>query len=294
MLPRLAVALASRRVYPPPVQRGLGLSEGPHVDGRERCVRSFIWCLAFAASLFVAIPGACPATASAQAVPPPVEVATSYKGVVGLGLIGAELGFAVPALAGMDQTWAFIVFPAVGAAGGATAGYFLLEGEGKSVGANVALLATGLALVIPTMVVTLSATAYDPDDEAAIEGSDDDSESGPVQAEDYEVGGGTAPGADAPAGSAPPANEAAPAAPAAEPAAAPAPQSRRMRRGPAMARRSARDPRDTGLVRFNEDGIALGMPAIATLPTYSLEEQVRLGLRNQHTEVRVSLLSATF
>jgi hypothetical protein len=64
-----------------------------------------------------------------------------------------------------------------------------------------------------------------------------------------------------------------------------------MRRSPAVARR---DARDTGLVRVNESGIALGVPAIATLPTYSLEEQVRLGLRDQHTEVRVSLLSATF
>ncbi len=257
-------------------------------------MRSFIWSLALAAALFVAIPGACPATASAQALPPANELTTGYKGVVGLGLIGAELGFAVPALAGMDQTWAFIVFPAVGAAGGATAGYFLLEGEGKSIEANVALLATGLALIIPTMVVTLSATAYDPDDEAAIEGNSDDSDAGAVRAEDYEVGGGTAPDGDAPTGAAAPANEAAPAAPPAEPAAAPAPQSRRVRRGPAVARRSARDPRDTGLVRFNEHGLALGMPAIATLPTYSLEEQVRLGLRNQHTEVRVSLLSATF
>jgi len=252
-------------------------------------VRSFIWSLAFAAALFIAVPGAIPATASAQAVPPPNEVTTSFKGVVGLGLIGAELGFAVPALAGMDQTWAYVVFPIAGAAGGATAGYFLLEGEGKSVGVNVAMLATGLALIIPTMVVTLSATAYDPDDEAAVEGEgDDEGPAGEVQAEDYEVGGGNAPGAAPPAGAVPPPNEAAPAA---EPAPAPAPQSRRMRRSPAVARR---DARDTGLVRVNESGIALGVPAIATLPTYSLEEQVRLGLRDQHTEVRVSLLSATF
>jgi hypothetical protein len=256
-------------------------------------VRSFIWSPAFAAALFVAVTGSLPAPASAQAVPAAIEVETGFKGVVGLGLIGAELGFAVPALAGMDQTWAYIVFPAVGAAGGATAGYFLLEGEGKSVGANVALLATGLALIIPTMVVTLSATAYDPDDEAAVESEGDgEGPAGEVQAEDYEVGGGNAPATSPPAGAAPPTNEAAPAP--AEPAAAPAPQSRRTRRSPAMARRNARDPRDTGLVRFNENGIALGVPAVATLPTYSLDEQVRLGLRTQHTEVRVSLLSATF
>ncbi len=255
-------------------------------------MRSFNWSVAFAAALFIAIPGALPEKVSAQAVPAPVEIATGYKGVVGLGLFGAELGFAIPALAGMDETWAYIVFPAVGAAGGATAGYFLLEGAGKSAELNVATLAIGLALIVPTMVITLSATAYDPDDEAAVEQEDEvGAEVGPVQAEDYEVGGGNSPSGAAPAG---PGGEAAPA-PAAEPAAAPpaapAPQTRRMRRGPAVA---MRDPRDHGFVRVNANGVALGVPAIATLPTYSAEEQLRLGIRDQRTEVRVSLLTATF
>ena len=44
------------------------------------------------------------------------------KGTVGLGLIGAELGFAIPALIGVEEIWPYIVFPTVGAVGGAVGG----------------------------------------------------------------------------------------------------------------------------------------------------------------------------
>jgi hypothetical protein len=91
-------------------------------------------------------------------------IPADFKGMVGLGLIGAELGFVIPAVAGLHDTWAFIVFPIAGAAGGATAGYFLLEkGEGEPEIAVVALTA-GMALVIPALIVTLSATAYTPEE----------------------------------------------------------------------------------------------------------------------------------
>jgi hypothetical protein len=93
------------------------------------------------------------------------EVKPDFKGVFGLGLIGAELGFAIPAIAGMDDWWPYVVFPTVGAAGGGVAGYFLLE-EGKgNTEVAVAMLVVGMALVIPTAVLTLALTAYDPDDD---------------------------------------------------------------------------------------------------------------------------------
>jgi len=101
------------------------------------------------------------------------EVATSplepdFKGMVGLGLIGAELGFVVPALAGARDAWVYIVFPVLGAGGGAVAGYFLLEkGEGEPELA-VAALTVGMALAIPAMVITLAATAYEPEAEQPV------------------------------------------------------------------------------------------------------------------------------
>lgn len=91
-------------------------------------------------------------------------VPADFKGAVGLGLFGAELGAVIPALAGMDATWAYIVFPAVGAAGGAVAGYFAIDNPGHAQLSVVALTA-GMALIIPALVVTLSLTAYDPEGE---------------------------------------------------------------------------------------------------------------------------------
>lgn len=251
------------------------------MDGRECLpVRRFTWSLALAAALFIAVPAALPQTASAQVV----QITPGYKGVIGLGLFGAELGFAIPALAGLDATWAYIVFPLVGAGGGATVGYFALE-QGGSAELNVAVLAISMALIIPTMVITLSATAYDPDDEAAVEQPDQEA-GAPVQAEDYEVGGGAAAGAAGGTGGAtqPPAET--PPAPATT-----VPPTSRRHGGPGLARR---DARDSGLVRVTASGVFLGVPSVATLPMYSLEEMQRLGLREQRSEVRVAVFSATF
>lgn len=86
------------------------------------------------------------------------------KGTVGLGLIGLELGFVIPALAGAEGTWPYIVFPIVGGAGGAAAGYFGVEKSG-STAASVAMLGIGLAGLIPALVATLSLTSYQPEDE---------------------------------------------------------------------------------------------------------------------------------
>jgi hypothetical protein len=89
------------------------------------------------------------------------KVEADFKGAVGLGLIGAELGAVIPALVGVDATWAYIVFPVVGAAGGAVAGYFAIDNPGH-VELSVAALVLGMTLVLPALVVTLSQTAYDP------------------------------------------------------------------------------------------------------------------------------------
>jgi hypothetical protein len=90
-------------------------------------------------------------------------VRADYKGMVGMGLIGAELGFVLPAAAGARDPWMYIVFPALGAGGGAVGGYYLLEQGSGEPELAVASLTLGMALIIPTMIITMSATAYDPD-----------------------------------------------------------------------------------------------------------------------------------
>jgi hypothetical protein len=93
------------------------------------------------------------------------QPSADFKGAIGLGLIGAELGFVIPALAGARDAWPYIVFPVLGAAGGALAGYYWLErGEGEPELAVAALVA-GMALALPATVVTLAAMAYEPDTE---------------------------------------------------------------------------------------------------------------------------------
>ena len=96
------------------------------------------------------------------------EVDANVKGIVGLGLIGAELGFVLPAVAGLHETWAFIVFPIVGAGAGAVGGYFLFESGSGSPELSVAMLTAGMALIIPATIITLAATSYDPEDEPTV------------------------------------------------------------------------------------------------------------------------------
>lgn len=116
--------------------------------------------VALATALAAAVVATVPGTAAAQ-TDPPEQVDSNVKGIVGLGLIGAELGFVIPAAAGLHETWAFIVFPVVGAVGGGLAGHFLIE-ENNATEVAVAMLATGLALVIPATVLTAKFTSYDP------------------------------------------------------------------------------------------------------------------------------------
>ena len=121
-----------------------------------------VWAVIISLVLLGALLDSTPAAVQDAADETKTEVKPDFKGAVGLGLIGAELGFVIPALAGAKGVWPYIVFPVAGAAGGAVAGYFLLEkGEGHPELA-VAALTVGMALAIPALVATVAATAYRP------------------------------------------------------------------------------------------------------------------------------------
>lgn len=197
-----------------------------------------------------------PSTAAAQPAEPQ-RIDASPKGLLGLGFIGAELGLTIPALAGLDDAWALIVFPVVGAAGGAVAGHFAIDNRGNEKAA-VATLTLGLALVVPALVLTLWATRYDPDDEEAIESS--------TSGEEAEQG-------EEAADEAAPAEEAAPAA--------------------AAARRDAVARAGTGLLRLGQGGLQLGLPGVSLVPSYTREELALFG-GGQTNEVRLSLFTGAF
>lgn len=227
------------------------------------------------------------------------QVDTMGKATIGLGLVGAELGFVIPAALGARETWQYVTFPTVGAVAGALTGFFLLDNPGTHQELSVAVLCTGMALVIPAMVWTLSETAYDPEEDLGEDSTIDGEEVPAAAAEDYEVGSGdegesTAPANGDSGNTAVPDPAPAPApAPAAAPEAAPTPAP-----GASLHRASRRPLASvgTGLLRVNERGWHLAVPAVTSVPTYSIEDMRRMGLssRDQRAEVHVDLFSASF
>ncbi|MEO0325213.1 MAG: hypothetical protein AAF447_19800 [Myxococcota bacterium] len=186
------------------------------------------------------------------------QIDASPKGTIGLGLIGAELGFMFPALLGravpaFHDTWAFIVFPTAFAAGGAVAGWFALDSPNRSEAA-VGVLAGSFALLVPTLVITLVSTAYDPDRDI-IEASD------------------APPAAD-------PADEETPA------------EARRMPSEPVDPRVVALRA-GTGLLRVQGGRLHLGMPGVSVVPRYTPQQIALYGGQQDH-EVRLSLFSGAF
>ncbi|MCA9581537.1 MAG: hypothetical protein KC416_07060 [Myxococcales bacterium] len=126
--------------------------------------------LGLAAVLFTSLGAVTPSEASAQAAvaSPKTDLDSNIQGLVGLGLVGAELGMVVPAAFGLDGIWTWLVFPVALGAGGAVAGPFLID-QNNEVGAGVGVLVGGMALLVPSLVLTLALTAYDPDEDGRIE-----------------------------------------------------------------------------------------------------------------------------
>ncbi|HEY3498702.1 MAG TPA: hypothetical protein VGK73_28620, partial [Polyangiaceae bacterium] len=89
------------------------------------------------------------------------EASAKGKGIVGGGLLGAELVLAIEAAADVQSPWAYLGGGLAGAAAGAVGGYFV-EKDATSARASMLLLAGGLTLAIPTTVAVLAATAYEP------------------------------------------------------------------------------------------------------------------------------------
>lgn len=220
-----------------------------------------------------------PARASAQCMagsPLCSQVSPTAKGMIGLGLIGAELGFVIPALvqeaAGTNEWWPYLVFPVLGAAGGVVGGYFMEQETVNSPEVDVVFMAIGMALVVPTLVATLALTAYDPGQDAASVGDqggdeptyEDETTTEAVQVEDTGGEGEGAPAGDESGGA-----------------------SLMQQRVQALL---AGGP---GILRFDGHRILLGVPLVRRLPTFTAAESEALHLAPQ-TDVNIPVLSATF
>ena len=91
---------------------------------------------------------------------PATPTSPTGKGTVGGALLGAEAVMLVEAAADVKQGWAYALGGGLGAVAGGVGGFFAEDsGDAKL---SLYLLVGGMALVIPTTVAVLSATAYEP------------------------------------------------------------------------------------------------------------------------------------
>jgi hypothetical protein len=201
------------------------------------------------------------------------SVSPDGKGIVGGALLGADVVTIVEGIAGVRQPWAYIVGAVVGAAGGGIGGHFVENGstDGR---APIYMLAGGLALIIPAVVLSLNATRYQPDQAA----TDDNAPTGPA-AEPGAPGGSmvNAPNVPPP----PAATTPAPPPPLPPPAAAP----------PAPSPPPTPPPQS--LFDIHHGSFRLGVPLPDVRPVFSMAEQRQYGLHAE-TELRMPMLHMTF
>jgi len=182
------------------------------------------------------------------------EVASMGKGIVGLGLLSGELVLSVEALAGVKNPWALAIPTIVAVGGGATGGYFIDKLDKPE--ASVALLACGLALFLPSIVIAVAKTKYVSEKDLAEDVS--------VTMADEEEAGAGEEGTETEAEAAPP----------------PEPEAKAS--GPVHA-----------MVDVSRSRVQLGVPPLEVLGLYS-DEELQFLARNQGVEYRLSLLHVAF
>ncbi len=90
-------------------------------------------------------------------------VTATGKGTVGMALVGGAVTATTMGLIGVEKSWAYLVFPPAVAIGAGIGGYYMEPVAPTEV--SVYMLGLGMALIIPTVIVSLNATAYKaPDD----------------------------------------------------------------------------------------------------------------------------------
>ncbi|HYP74769.1 MAG TPA: hypothetical protein VER12_02365 [Polyangiaceae bacterium] len=218
------------------------------------------------------------------------EVSTTGKGIVGGSLLGAEVVLATEAAFKVQPAWAYVVGGVGGAAAGGVGGYFIEQDANPKT--TMLMLAGGMALVIPTTVLVLSATAYEPPANYTQDHAPTDE---PV-AEPPRPNDTPAP---APAVTSPSGNEVT--APATAPSEAPPPPvtpnpTSSVRKHKSNAHRTL--PLDyhltpPALIGVSSNALTLGVPAVEVRNVYSRNELAFYGV-NQATELRVPVLNVLF
>jgi hypothetical protein len=219
-----------------------------------------------------------PTSAAAQE-----QVSPDGKGVTGGALLGAEVITIVESMANVHQGWAYGVGAAIGAIGGGVGGYFV-EQNSSDGRVPVYMLAGGVGLIIPALVLTLNATRYQPSNYTS-------EDHAPTNAPVANPGtpGTSAVGAPA----APPPGPSPVQTPSAIPAPATAPPSNPGNAPtPPPAGGGARPP-SLSLLDMHDGTMHLGVPVPEVRPMFSASELRQYGLAQQ-TEVRMPLVKIAF
>lgn len=202
-------------------------------------------------------------------------VSPTGKGIVGGALLGGEVVTITMGAAGVSRGWPYFVFGGLGAVGGGVGGFFVEKATKGTTNADgtvtgrtsepaLYMLAGGMALLIPALVVSLNATAYKPPESDRMEPAGNEPAKEPPK-----VG---------------------------PPGAAPPPGTTKL-----DPKKKARPNREyaklphvpVSLVDVYKGKVGLGVPALEVRPLYSQSEMWQYGVA-QGTEVRMPVFKAMF
>ena len=229
--------------------------------------RSFLRTIVFAAGIAAvgAALVAAPSDARADG-----SVSPKGKGIVGGLLLGGEVVTMPMGIAGLKPWWPYLVFGGLGSVGGAIGGWGVekatsgtTNAQGVTTGQTAEpalyMLAGGLALIIPTLVVSLNATTKSK-----------------YKEEPTEPGAQPAPGPGKAPGAAPPGDG-----------------TTVTVTKTSDARKVMPRPRHVGILALDPEGLQLGIPSVQIKPMYTPVELSQYGVE-QKTEVNIPVLSASF
>ena len=203
------------------------------------------------------------------------EVTPTAKGVIGGALLGSELLVFTEAIIGVRSPLAYGLGAGLGAVAGGLAG-FGVEQSVSDGRAPVIMLAGGIALIVPALVVTLNAVSYQSNPDAK-------EDRAPTNSPPADPGSNT----QSPVVGVDPAKPAAPATPA---PAAPGGGSTTPPTPAPVAQRPAPPP---SLISFSPTAFRLGVPVPEAHNAFTMQDRRQLGVA-QVTELRLPVVNVTF
>jgi len=235
---------------------------------------------ALAAGAILAVPG----TAQAE------EVTPTAKGIVGGALLGGELVVFGEALFGVRSTAAYLIGAGAGAAAGGVGGYFVEQAvdDGRI---PAYMLAGGLALMIPAIVVALDATRYMP-----TEGAREDRPVTMPPSDPGKPSGSSVIGAEP---STPPATVPGPGSATTPTTPTPSPTPEPTPGGGGGGTQAPRAPQasttpPSSLLNLNDGDFRMGVPVPEVRPLVGSVERTRMGVDNRGSELRFPVVRVTF